>query len=239
MVKLYSSPSSGGRKTDRWSLFKVTTASSTEVPSSAWTENTGLISALIPSEREKAAALPSPVVFNKERGPLKLGPAPLPDGLADEATRLLKEEGDADVLMGDGTTAKQRRLGALSNDPPLVSPELSELPPRPVLFKSIEVKKEVERLRDVRKRIRLEPGPLTASDAELGLDRAALFTRSGALPSVCAYTFHDAGDGYVDPALYVSNMRLILFVGHALRSSRRIPPSWQLGSTRATCAYGV
>lgn len=206
MVKLYSSPSPGGRKLIAGLFLKVTTASSTEVPSNTWTENTGLISALIPSEREKAAALPSPVVFNKERGPLKLGPAPLPDGLADEATRLLKEEGDADVLMGDGTTAKQRRLGALSNDPPLVSPELSELPPRPVLFKQIEVKKEVERLRDARKRIRLEPGPLTASDAELGLDRAALFAKSGALPSLCAYTFHDAGDGYVACALSTSAM---------------------------------
>ncbi|KIO20458.1 hypothetical protein M407DRAFT_220655 [Tulasnella calospora MUT 4182] len=182
-------------------IVDVTNASSTEVPSATWTENTGLISALIPSERERAgttttaAAVPSPALFNKERGALKLGPAPLPDGLADEATRLLKEEGDADVLMGDGTTAKQRRLGALANEPPLVSPELSELPPRPILFKQIEVKKEMERLRDARKRIRLEPAPLTASDAELGLDRAALFAKSGALPSVCAYTFHDAGDG--------------------------------------------
>lgn len=181
------------------------------MPSATWTENTGLISALIPSEREKAGttigSVPSPVVFNKERGALKLGPAPLPDGLADEATRLLKEEGDADVLMADGTTAKQRRLAALSNEPPLVSPELSELPPRPILFKQIEVKKEMERLRDVRKRIRLEPGLVSASsDPDLGLDRAALFAKSGALPSVCAYTFHDAGDGYVHWAVLVESL---------------------------------
>lgn len=184
----------------------VTTAHTTEVPASTWETNTGLISSLIPSGENKVPSsavtaspvVPSPITFNKARGTLKLGPAPLPDNLAQETKRVLREESESDTTMADvsmdGLTAKQRRLLNGTSDSTLVNPEPGDLLPRPAVFKSIDVKREVEKVKDARKRIRLEPAPLTATDAELSLDRAALFAKSGALPSVCAYTFHDAGD---------------------------------------------
>ena len=172
----------------------MTTASSTEVPISTWEENTGLLSSLLPSTGA-STALPSSSAYNQSQGQLKLGPAPLPDGLQDEAARVLREEAEAeadgDVVMSSGKT--RRPPG--SNDPPLVSPSLADLPPRPPSFKTIDVKREVEKARDARKRIRLEPATLSAADIEQGLDRKSLFVKASALPSVCAYTFQDALDG--------------------------------------------
>lgn len=189
--------------------ISVTTASSTEVPESAWEENTGLLSSLVPPVGGKPdaivsptalSAIPSPIAFNKARGQLKLGPAPLQDGLMDEARRVLREEPDPDVTMADsvngadGVTTGRRRIQYQSTtDAPLINPELGDLPPRPLLFKSIDVRREVEKVRDARKRIRLEPVALSAADYEM--DRTALFAKAGALPSVCAYTFNDAPDG--------------------------------------------
>ncbi|KAG8877972.1 Transcription initiation factor TFIID subunit 5 [Tulasnella sp. 332] len=188
----------------------VTTASSTEVPESIWEENTGLLSSLVPPIEAAAnatisptalSAIPSPIAYNKARGQLKLGPAPLQDGLAEEAKRVLREEPDPDVIMADGvngvepgtSSARRRTTHLTSADATLVNPEPTDLLPRSFHFKSIDVKREVEKVRDARKRIRLEPVGHSAADYEM--DRTALFARSGTLPSVCAYTFHDAPDG--------------------------------------------
>lgn len=190
-------------------LDPVTAASSTEVPPSTWEENTGLLSSLVPSLDGRAdpavspttlSAVPSPVVYNKSRGPLKLGPAPLPEGLMDETKRVLREEPDPDTVMTDGLNgsdgaqpARRRNLTSLSGESTLVNPTTGDLLPRPIIFRSIDVKREVEKVQDVRKRIRLQPPTLTAADYEM--DRKDLFAKSGSLPSVCAYTFHDAPDG--------------------------------------------
>ncbi|KAG9024941.1 Transcription initiation factor TFIID subunit 5 [Tulasnella sp. JGI-2019a] len=188
----------------------VTTASSTEVPEWKWEENTGLLSSLVPSIDGRAdptisptalSAIPSPIAYNKARGQLKLGLAPLQDGLLEETRRVLREEPDPDVVMTDGmngaepgTSAARRRLAqTMSADATLVNPEPTDLLPRSLHFKAIDVKREVEKVRDARKRIRLEPVTLSAADYEM--DRTAMFAKSGALPSVCAYTFHDAPDG--------------------------------------------
>lgn len=181
----------------------MTTANSAEVPPSTWEENIGLLSSLIPSNDRNgnsttlSPVVPSPVAYNRAKGPLKLGLAPLPDSLAEETKRAIKEDQDFDSAMDgtDGAMSAKARRALAANEPTLVPPESSDLLPRPVLFKSIDVRREVEKVRDARKRIRLEPAPLTASDAELGLDRAALFAKVGAMPSICAYTFHDANDG--------------------------------------------
>lgn len=183
----------------------VTAASSTEVPPSTWEKNIGLLSSLIPNDSDRSQntttlspVVPSPIAYNTARGALKLGMAPLQDNLAEETKRAMKEDQDFDATMADGAdgamSAKARRAAA-ANEPILVAPSASDLPPRPILFKSIDVKREVEKIRDVRKRIRLEPASLTAADAELGLDRPALFAKAGAMPSICAYTFHDAVEG--------------------------------------------
>ena len=81
--------------------------------------------------------------------------------------------------------------------PGLVSPTLADLPPHPPMFKAIDVKREVEKIRDMRKRIRLDPTLLNSSsnsnaNATTAQGAAA---RARALPSICAYTFHDVGEG--------------------------------------------
>ena len=73
----------------------------------------------------------------------------------------------------------------------LVQPEYAELLPQPPTFRSVDLKREVQKVRDARKRIRLDPGILVSSEGSGGVA-----TRSAAaLPSICAYTFHDASDG--------------------------------------------
>lgn len=147
------------------------------------------------------SAIPSPIAYNKARGQLKLGPAPLQDGLAEEAKRVLREEPDPDLVMTDGangvepgaSSARRRVAHPVAADAALINPEPTDLLPRSFHFKSIDVKREVEKVRDARKRIRLEPVSLSAADYEM--DRTVLFAKSGTLPSVCAYTFHDAPDG--------------------------------------------
>ncbi|KAG8934894.1 Transcription initiation factor TFIID subunit 5 [Tulasnella sp. 418] len=180
----------------------VTSASTTEVHPSAWEENTGLLSSIVPSADGASTSkfVPSPAAFNQARGQLKLGPMPLDQGLLDETQRTLREEAESEASLTDGMngvepTGKRRLTVNTGHDPTLVAPSASDLLPRPPSFKAIDVKREVEKVRDARKRIRLEPSTLSGSDVELGLDRAALFAKSGALPSICAYTFHDAADG--------------------------------------------
>lgn len=78
--------------------------------------------------------------------------------------------------------------------PGLLSPTLAELPPHPPMFKTIDVKREVEKVRDTRKRIRLDPSVLNGANMNTAQGATA---RARALPSICAYTFHDVGEGYV------------------------------------------
>ncbi|SNX87195.1 related to TAF5 - TFIID and SAGA subunit [Melanopsichium pennsylvanicum] len=91
----------------------------------------------------------------------------------------------------------------------LLAASITDLPPQAPTFRSVDVKREVQRVRDARKRIRLDPSSLNASASSsstfssgvrdpaingLG-EQGAHTARIAALPSVCAYTFHDADDG--------------------------------------------
>lgn len=76
--------------------------------------------------------------------------------------------------------------------PGLVAPTTADLPPHPPTFKTVDIQREVERVRDARKRIRLEPSALSAVDANSPQAAAA---RQRALPSICAYTLHDVPEG--------------------------------------------
>ena len=76
----------------------------------------------------------------------------------------------------------------------LTKPQLSDMPPLPPSFRTIDVKREVEKVRDARKRIRLEPSALSM-EKDVDSPQAAV-ARARALPSICAYTLYDVGDGY-------------------------------------------
>lgn len=76
--------------------------------------------------------------------------------------------------------------------PGLTAPALTDLPPQQPNFKTIDVKREVEKIRDIRKRIRLEPSALTGVNLN---SPQATGARARALPSICAYTLHDVGEG--------------------------------------------
>lgn len=84
----------------------------------------------------------------------------------------------------------------------LLAPSLSELLPQPPTFRSIDVKREVEKVRDARKRIKLDPSVIYGESGREtnGFIHGSVASSSkiptSALPSICAYTFHDALDGY-------------------------------------------
>ena len=103
--------------------------------------------------------------------------------------------------------------GASSSGPDfsvgLLAASITDLPPQAPTFRTVDVKREVQRIRDARKRIRLDPSLLNGSaatssafsssvrDASINTlgEQGANAARVAALPSVCAYTFHDADDG--------------------------------------------
>jgi transcription initiation factor TFIID subunit 5 len=96
--------------------------------------------------------------------------------------------------------------------PPLLAPFPAELPPFPSTFRTIDVAREVELVREARKRIRLgaeayekEGVLITAANSVGGgeVGKALLKGGKGAKeehgkgvgkPSVCLFTVHDAGD---------------------------------------------
>lgn len=74
----------------------------------------------------------------------------------------------------------------------LTAPTEADLLPRPPSFKVIDVEREVNAVRDARKRIRLEPSVLSNIDPT---SPQANSLRARALPSICAYTLHDVAEG--------------------------------------------
>lgn len=82
------------------------------------------------------------------------------------------------------------------SDPSLLMPVDGDLIPLPQNFRTFDVKREVNKILDSRKRIRLGPLPPNASE----LVPSPAWEGDGVegrvvLPSVCAYTFHDNGEG--------------------------------------------
>ena len=168
----------------------VTTASSTTVTTNSWEESTGLLSSLIPQNKNVTTTLVDPRAFNASAGQLKLGPAPL----SEDFQTAIKEHAMIDREL---STSYDFNYNIQPTVPGTVTPTTAELLPHPPTFKTLDVRREVERVRDERKRIRLEPSTLTA----VGINSPAAATyRASALPSVCIYTLHDVPEGY-DPAL--------------------------------------
>jgi transcription initiation factor TFIID subunit 5 len=158
------------------------------VSPNSWEESTGLLSSLIPQANGATALLANPHVFNSSNGELKLGPAPIPEELRLEAERVLREQAMVErdpTLQYDSFSLGPAVQG-------VVAPAESDLLPLPPTFKTIDINREVEKVRDARKRIRLEPSALTSVDLNSPQSGAA---RARALPSICAYTLHDVGEG--------------------------------------------
>ncbi|KAF8759006.1 WD40 associated region in TFIID subunit, NTD2 domain [Rhizoctonia solani] len=126
--------------------FDLTTAAATSVSPLTLEESTGLISSLIPTPPNADGAASRTSAFHMAQNPLKLGPAPLSQPLQEETERILSEEG-----------VQQRPVTSV---PGLVSPAQGDLLPQPPTFRMADVKREVEKVRDARKRIRLDPNVL-------------------------------------------------------------------------------
>ncbi|KLO13974.1 TFIID and SAGA subunit [Schizopora paradoxa] len=163
--------------------FDVTTSNSTSVPPNAWEESSGLISDLIPSSGSGQDQKSDPAAFNASAGALKLGPAPMDEALRAETERRLREMNSPSAMQDVRPTVPAG----------LISPSPTELLPRPALFKTIDLRREVERVRDERKRLRLEPSALAMEKDPTS--SAVNAVRARALPSVCAYTLYDVGEG--------------------------------------------
>lgn len=152
----------------------------------AWEESTGVLAPLIPQ-----AGFKDPQSFNASKGELKLGPAPLNEELQAESERVLREQAMVDR---DPNAQYDLQYARPAPPPGVISPSLTDLPPHPPTFRTVDVKREVEKVRDARKRIRLEPSVL--NNVNPNTPQGAI-ARARALPSICAYTLHDVGEGYV------------------------------------------
>lgn len=111
------------------------------------------------------------------------------EDLQTETERMLREQ-----AMLDRDPNSQYDHWTRPSIPGVISPSVTDLLPHPPSFQTQDVKREVERVRDARKRIRLEPSVLASAILNTPQGAAA---RSRALPSICAYTLHDVGEGYV------------------------------------------
>jgi transcription initiation factor TFIID subunit 5 len=151
------------------------------------------MSSLIPQNQNSTAVVTDVHSFNASNGQLKLGPAPY----SEELQNAIKEQA---MIDRDLTTSYDVSFSLLQAVPGTTQPTISDLPPHPPTFKTIDVKREVEKVRDERKRIRLDPSVLTAAGASSG---AAAAVRAHALPSVCAYTLHDVPEGCVSPTIHL------------------------------------
>lgn len=128
------------------------------------------------------------------------------------------DSGDAKPsLVGDGAPADPTTTSL--TDAQLISPFKDDLPPYPSSFRTLDVAREVERVREARKRIRLGPAayvpegaliPTTRGDGAGALGAGLLgdkgdgkarvrddLRKGVAKPSVCLFTLHDSGDSCV------------------------------------------
>jgi transcription initiation factor TFIID subunit 5 len=127
--------------------------------------------------------------FNASKGSLKLGPAPLADDFKIETERVLREQAMLDRdISAQYDVPYSKPLIAQG----LTAPTEAELLPRPPTFRAIDVEREVNIVRDARKRIRLDPSALAGVDPN---SPQATTLRAKALPSICAYTLHDVSEG--------------------------------------------
>ena len=143
---------------------------------------------MIPQPSGNRINLTNPQAFNLSKGDLRLGPAPILEELRAETERVLREQAmlDRDATQFDIQFPRPAIVQGLT------APNETDLPPRPPNFKTIDVEREVNAVRDARKRIRLEPSVLHNLDINSPQANAL---KARALPSICAYTLHDVAEG--------------------------------------------
>lgn len=146
---------------------------------------------MIPQANGSSASLTNPQAFNTSKGELKLGPAPVSEELHAETERVLREQA---MVERDPAAQFDFHYSRPAPVAGVVAPSENDLPPHPPSFKTIDVRREVEKVRDARKRIRLEPSALAGVDLNSAQAGAA---RARALPSICAYTLHNVAEGLV------------------------------------------
>ncbi|KAI0094816.1 TFIID and SAGA subunit [Irpex rosettiformis] len=167
--------------------FDVAASNTTTVSPNAWEESTGLLSSLIP--QSNGTMITDPRSFNASKGELKLGPMPIAEDLQTETERILREQAMVDRDPNSQYDVQWARSLIPTG---VISPSMTDLLPHPPSFQTADVKREVEKVREARKRIRLEPSVLTNVNDETP---QGVVTRARALPSICAYTLHDVGEG--------------------------------------------
>ena len=172
---------------------QLVAVSPTSAPKSftSYEDSTGLLSSLIPQSNGVSTAFTNPQAFNDAAGELKLGPAPISDELRTETEKSLREQA---MMDRDPPTQYDNHLVRAGTTAGMVSPTAADLLPYPPTFKTPDVRREVEKVRDARKRIRLDPSVHSSTDGNTPQGTAA---RQRSLPSVCAYTLHDVHEGSV------------------------------------------
>lgn len=199
--------------------------------SKSFEDGTGLL-----SSQSNGASTPfsNPQAFNSAAGELKLGPAPISEELRAEAEKSLREQ-----AMMDRDPAAQYDNQLIRPTPVagIVSPTTADLLPHPQTFKTMDVRREVEKVRDARKRIRLDPTTLSAADGGTSHGTAARLS----LPSVCAYTLHDVHEGSAS----VQFTLMLPDVADGSRTAHHVVRSlwtrhlWRLVLKRAIFEYGI
>ncbi|KAI0307877.1 TFIID and SAGA subunit [Multifurca ochricompacta] len=155
----------------------------------SWEDNTGLLSSLIPQSNGTSTPFTNPQAFNDAVGELKLGPAPISDELRAETGKSLREQSMVDRDLAGQYDNHLVRPTAIAG---IISPTIADLLPHPPSFKAVDVRREVEKVRDARKRIRLDPSAHSSADGNTPQGAAA---RQRSLPSICAYTLYDTHEG--------------------------------------------
>ncbi|KAI0734470.1 TFIID and SAGA subunit [Fomitopsis betulina] len=164
--------------------FDVTTSTTTSVAGNAWEESTGLLTSVIPqASGSGSSTIANAQSFNASKGELKLGMPAMHEELRTETDRALRDQALADRDPGIHDDLK-----ILYNKPTTETGGVpqSELPPYPPSFRMVDVKREMEKVRDARKRIRLERNEVRTPQG---------VAKNQPLPSICAYTLHDVGEG--------------------------------------------
>ncbi|KAK0208082.1 TFIID and SAGA subunit [Desarmillaria ectypa] len=169
--------------------FDVTSSNPTSVAPNTWEESTGLLSSLIPQTNGATTKVTDPQAYNTSKGDLKLGPRPIAEDLRTESERQLREQAMVERDPSAQYDIQYARPPLLPGVLPVTE---TDLLPHPPAFKTTDVEREVNAVRDARRRIRLEPSALSNIDNNSPQANTA---RARALPSICAYTLHNVVEG--------------------------------------------
>jgi transcription initiation factor TFIID subunit 5 len=196
-------------------LRLVTSSHSLTISPNVWEESTGLISRLVPPNPEDGDAVDVAMAdgtqaekFNAAYSGLKLG-IPGPEGpLKEEVEKVLQEDQMHTLQMTGGHHLPPSQDLRVLVQPPNNGhpvPTAQDLPPMPPNFRTIDIKREVERVRDIRRRIKLDTSTFSAMERKEfsmnGFDQRQVAARQKALPSICCFTFKDAPEGSVSSFL--------------------------------------